>query len=192
MAEYDEPLRHGRGVASGTNGILELELVEVIPDIVKWETDSLGRYIPAAFPGKTVADSLKYGFYYFRTGAPSSEDEFPTDTTIYINYVGRLLNGLVFDTNVKDTAKFYGLYSASRTYEPSTVTWFAADGTYSDIKLGESTVIDGFSYALSKMHPHEKGAAVFYSGLGYSSKGSGSSIPAYAPLRFDIEIVDKP
>ena len=42
------------------------------------------------------------------------------------------------------------------------------------------------------MHPHEKGTAVFYSGVGYGSSGSGSTIPAYAPLRFDIEIVDKP
>ena len=103
-----------------------------------------------------------------------------------------MLDGHVFDTNVKDSAKFYGIYSASRTYAPSSVTWFGSDGKYSDIKLGGSSVIDGFAYALSKMHPHEKGTAVFYSGIGYGSSGSGSTIPAYAPLRFDIEIVDKP
>ena len=177
---------------SGTNIIFDLELVEVIPDVKKWETDSVGRYVTRNFPGKSVSDSLKYGFYYFRTGAPSSEKEFPIDTTIYINYVARLLDGHVFDTNVKDTAKFYGIYSASRTYGPSSVTWFSSEGTYSDIKLGGSQVIDGFAYALSKMHAHEKGTAVFYSGIGYGSSGSGSTIPAYAPLHFDIEIVDKP
>lgn len=177
---------------TGSNFIFDLELVETITDIKKWETDSVGRYVSRAFPGKGVADSLKYGFYYFRTGNPSSEKEFPNDTTIYINYVARLLNGKVFDTNVKDTAKFYGLYSASRTYTPSSITWFSSDGTYADIKMGESSVIDGFSFALSKMHPHEKGAAVFYSGVGYGTSGSGSTIPAFAPLRFDIEIVDKP
>ena len=42
------------------------------------------------------------------------------------------------------------------------------------------------------MHPHEKGTAVFYSGLGYTYRGSGGSIPAYSPLHFDLEIVDKP
>lgn len=177
---------------SGSSTVFDVELLEVIPDIKKWETDSLGRYITSAFRGKSVRDSLKYGFYYFRTGTPSSETEFKKDTTIYINYVGRLLNGTVFDTNVQDSAKFYGLYSASRTYSPSSVTWYAADGTYSDIKLGGSTVIDGFAYALDKMRPHEKGTAVFYSGVGYGSTGSGNTIPAYAPLRFDIEIVDKP
>ena len=162
------------------------------PDIKKWETDSLARYVVRTFPGKSAGDTLKYGFYYLRTEAPSSEKDFPADTTIYINYVGRMLDGHVFDTNVKDSAKFYGIYSASRTYAPSSVTWFGSDGKYSDIKLGGSSVIDGFAYALSKMHPHEKGTAVFYSGIGYGSSGSGSTIPAYAPLRFDIEIVDKP
>ena len=177
---------------TGTDSVFELELVEVIPDIKKWETDSLARYVVRTFPGKSAGDTLKYGFYYLRTEAPSSEKDFPADTTIYINYVGRMLDGHVFDTNVKDSAKFYGIYSASRTYAPSSVTWFGSDGKYSDIKLGGSSVIDGFAYALSKMHPHEKGTAVFYSGIGYGSSGSGSTIPAYAPLRFDIEIVDKP
>jgi FKBP-type peptidyl-prolyl cis-trans isomerase len=190
-ARYDT-LEEYMAKVTGTSSVFDLELVEVIPDVKKWETDSVGRYVSRNFPGKSVADSLKYGFYYFRTGNPSSEKEFKNDTTIYINYVARLLNGNVFDTNVKDTAKFYGLYSASRTYAPSKITWFSSDGTYADIKMGESSVIDGFSYALSKMHPHEKGAAVFYSGIGYGSSGSGSSIPAYASLRFDIEIVDKP
>ena len=177
---------------SGSVTVYDVKLLELITDVKKWETDSVGRYVSKTFPGKTVQDSLKYGFYYFCTGEPSSTREFPADTTIYINYVGRLLNGQVFDTNVKDSAKFYGLYSASATYSPSTITWHSSEGTYKDIKMGSSTVIDGFSYALSKMHPHEKGTAVFYSGLGYGSSGSGSTIPAYGPLRFDIEIVDKP
>ena len=190
-SRYDK-LEDYMAKVTGTSSIFDLELVEVIPDVKKWETDSIGRYVSRNFPGKSVADSLKYGFYYFRTGNPSSESEFKNDTTIYINYVARLLNGQVFDTNVKDSAKFYGIYSASRTYEPSSITWFGSEGTYADIQMGGSSVIDGFSYALSKMHPHEKGTAVFYSGVGYGTSGSNSAIPAYAPLRFDIEIVDKP
>ena len=31
----------------------------------------------------------------------------------------------------------------------------------------------------------------FYAGLGYGNSGSGTAIPAYAPLRFDFEIVRK-
>jgi hypothetical protein len=36
-----------------------------------------------------------------------------------------------------------------------------------------------------------KAVGVFYSDLGYGYSGSGS-IPAYAPLVFEIEIVEKP
>ena len=187
-ATADEYLKN----VSGTAMMYDLKLVDAITDIKKWETDSVGRYVERTFPGKAALDSLKYGFYYFRTGAPSSDKAFPEDTTIYINYVGRLLNGTVFDTNVKDTAKFYGLYSAGRDYSPSKVSWYSADGKYSDIKMGGSSIIDGFAYALYQMHPHEKGTAVFYSGSGYGDSGSGSSIPAFAPLRFDIEIVNEP
>ncbi|MCR4859799.1 MAG: FKBP-type peptidyl-prolyl cis-trans isomerase [Bacteroidales bacterium] len=178
--------------ASGTAAIYEIDLLELIPDIDKWETDSIGRYLSRHFPSKSPDDSLKYGFYYIRTGAPESETAFPNDTTIYINYIGRRLDGTVFDTNVKDTAKFYGIYSASRTYTPSSISWYSEEETYEDITMGSSNIIDGFAYALSQMHPYEKGTAVFYSDLGYGASGSGSTIPGYSPLRFDIEIVDQP
>ncbi len=178
---------------SGTSAIYEFKLFDVIPDIKKWETDSVGRYVAAHFPGKTVSDSLKYGFYYIRTGQPSSTIEFPADTTIYLNYVLRLLNGKVVDTNIRDTAAFYNIYSSGRTYAPTTIKWHDKEGTYKNIKFGSSSsAIEGFLFALSQMHPHEKGTAVFYSGLGYKYKGSGDVIPAYSPLHFDLEIVDKP
>ena len=38
----------------------------------------------------------------------------------------------------------------------------------------------------------EKGIGVFYSPLGYNYSGSGASIPGYAPLIFEIEVVEKP
>lgn len=191
--KYYKTEKEYRDNISGTSGIYELRLCDVIPDIQKWETDSVGRYVARVFPGKTVRDSLQYGFYYFRTGEPSSTAEFKTDTTIYVNYILRLLNGKVIDTNVRDTAAFYDIYSSSREYGPTSIKWFSKDGTYKDIKFGSSSgAIEGFQLALSKMHPHEKGTTVFYSGLGYKYSGSGSTIPSYSPLRFDFEIVDKP
>ena len=139
----------------------------------------------------SVLDSLKFGFYYRQTAAPDSDKEFPNDTTIYINYIGRLLNGKVFDTTIADTAKRYSLYSSSSTYEPVSIKFNKDD--YTQIKMGtdESDVIDGFAYTLSKMKSHESGVGIFYSGLGYGSSGSGGSIPSYSPLIFEIEIVDK-
>jgi len=183
-------------VAGATPMIYEMKLEEVIPDIQKWQIDSIGRNVAALFPGKTVKDSVKLGFYYFQTGAPSSTERFKSDTTIYINYIGRRLDGQVFDTNIADTAKFYGIYSASRTYGPSAINWYNTDETYKDITMvtsgSSSSVISGFAFGLNQMHPHEKGTAFFTSDWGYGAKGSGYAIPTYSPLRFDFEIVDKP
>ena len=69
------------------------------------------------------------------------------------------------------------------------------DEDYTAFTMGSSsnssTVIDGFAYALWNMRPHEAGTSIFYSPLGYGSTGSGSKIPGFSPLRFDIYIVDK-
>ncbi len=136
-----------------------------------------------------VADTV---FYYQQLRKPEEGAEaFSKDTTIYINYTGRLLNGLVFDTTDEKTAKDNGLYSSSRTYEPVQINW---GEKWSDITMGssESDIIQGFALTLWQMRPMEKGIGIFYSPLGYSYSGSGRSIPGYAPLIFEIEIVAKP
>ena len=196
--KYDTAEEYLAKVSGGSPLIYELEMTDAISDIQKWQIDSVGRYLADAFPGKTAADSTKYGFYYFRTGAPSSDKEFPNDTTIYINYIGRRLDGTVFDTSIADTAKYYGIYSASRTYGACKITWYASDKDYTGITMtsagasSSSGVINGFSCGLDQMHPHEKGSAVFISTWGYGMSGSSPTIPGYSPLRFDFEIVDKP
>lgn len=113
------------------------------------------------------------------------------DTTIYINYVGRLLNGQVFDTNIQRVAQDNNL--SGGTYEPVAIQW--AD-SYSELKMGDddsaSSTITGFAMTLWRMHPFGKAIGIFYSGLGYGYSGSGNTIPAYSPLMFEIEIVKEP
>ena len=182
---------------TGTDAIYTIRLVETIPDVVQWELDSLARFIPTQ--GIAPADSAgKEGFYYICKKAPASDRAFPSDTTVYINYTGRLLNGLVFDTSIADTAEFYGIRSASRTYGPVKITWASE---YSSITMGSSStsLAEGFAFALWKMKAYEKGRTVFRSYLGYKESGIpntaqtvfGVSIPGYSPLIFDIEFVDK-
>ena len=62
---------------------------------------------------------------------------------------------------------------------------------YTKITMGGSSSLKkGFAYAVYRMHHGEEGTAVFWSDLGYGAGGSGSSIPAYSPLRFDIEVLE--
>lgn len=195
---FDTAEEYLKNVSGSSPMIYEVELTDAIPDILQWQIDSIGRYLAKQFPGKTAADSTKKGFYYFRTGAPSSENSFPNDTTIYINYVGRRLDGSVFDTSIADTAKYYGIYSASRTYGACKITWYSSDKDYTSITMtmpessSGTSVINGFSLGLDQMHPHEKGSAIFVSNWGYGVSGSSPAIPGYSPLRFDFEVVNKP
>ncbi len=172
------------------SAIYEFTVEAFTTDIYEWEIGKIGDYFtenPSL--GLSVADSLQHGFYYKQLAAPTDTTSFPSDTTIYINYTGKLLNGLVFDTTDERTAKDNGIYSSSKTYEPVSVTW---GDEYSDITLSSSSVISGFALTLWQMKSFEKGVGIFYSPLGYSYSGSGSSIPGYAPLIFEIEIVEEP
>ena len=141
-------------------------------------------------------DSTSYGFYYQQLKEPADTHSFKADTSIYINYTGRLLNGQVFDTTIADTAKVHNIYSSSNTYSPVKITW---GESYTDLTMtasgssSSSSIISGFQKTLWEMrHPYEKGVGMFFSSYGYGSSGSGNTIPSFSPLVFEIEIVDKP
>ena len=172
---------------TGDDTILSLTLHDVIKDITAWQLDSMARYMAHTF--HSVPDSLKYGFYYFQTKEPSDTNSFTSGSTVRINYTGQMLNGQVFDTTDEKTAKDWDIYSESKTYNPVTVKM--ADD-YTEIKFstssGDTGLIKGFAYCLSRMKTGEKGTCIFYSDLGYEATGSGS-IPTYSPLRFDIEML---
>lgn len=194
---YDTPEEYLKNESSGTSSIYDIRITDVSLDISKHEIRMMAQYFAdnGDIFGKdfTSADSLKghYGCYYKQLVAPVDTTSFPKDTTIYINYTGRLLNGLVFDTTLEKVAKDNDIYSASKTYEPTPIKWAEK---YEDLTMGSSnsSVISGFALTLWQMRAMEKGVGVFYSPLGYSYNGSGSSIPAYSPLVFEIEIVAKP
>lgn len=170
----------------GTNAIYEIYLHEIFDDVTKWEADSLERYTDRMMAG---VDSTGFGFYKQTLFPGISDASMKKDTTIYINYVGRLLNGLVFDTNIADTAKVHGIYKSEGSYTPSKIQMAEKN---EDIKFGSGSAIAGFSKALSLMTPYEKARFAFTSSMGYGAKGSGNSIPAYSPLIFEIQVVGKP
>ena len=171
--------------------IYEFTVKDYTDSIDVWHIDSIKRYITKNYGSLDTFSNDTTGFYYKQLSAPETDEAFDTDTTIYINYVGKLLNGLVFDTNIERVAKDNHLYSKDKTYEPVSIKWGEA---YTDLTMGTegSGVISGFAMTLWKMKAMEKGVGIFYSPLGYSYSGSEPSIPPYAPLIFEIEIVAAP
>ena len=191
---YDTPEEYLNTSSSYSDAIYDITITDFTEDISKYEIERIGKYLTEhkeEYGNMTVADSLQYGFYYKELVPPTDTTSFPTDTSIYINYTGRLLSGLVFDTTDERTAKNHNIYSSSRSYEPVKIKW---GEKYSDLKMGSSgsSVVSGFALTLWQMRAFEKGVGIFYSPLGYSYNGSGSSIPSYSPLVFEIEIVAEP
>lgn len=186
-----------------SSAIYEVEVVDFAKNINDWQLGKMEEcfdkpdFFDGAFAGTHIADSTSLGFYFKMLNKVESEKEFSQDTTFYINYTGRLLdipefdNGLVFDTSIENVAKNNFLYSSSGSYEPCKIKW---GESHSEITLNGSNVVSGFSQTLWNMvncAPGTKAVGVFYSPLGYGYDGSGS-IPPYAPLVFEIEIVEKP
>lgn len=162
----------------GSSLIYEIYLREVIDDIDAYQIEQLEAYAAKNFPA--IQDSTSYGFYFLKTEA-HPEDSLTANEFIYIRYIGRYLNGTVFDTNIADTAKKYGIYSSGGTYTTSSYQHFE-DSTEA---MEQNSFIDGFNKALYGMTYGESAVTFFYSDLGYGDNGSGS-IPGYVPLRFDI------
>ena len=196
--------------------IYDIEVLYAVSEsgFKQWTVDSLTKYVeahPEYLFAKSAADvpaekarfvrapesskdTTALGWWYQRLSQPSKEKAIPSDSTVYVNYVGRLIDGTVFDTNIRDTARKYGLYSSSSsssTYSPMKVQMAKE---YYDIKYisssdgSENSLINGFTYTLKHMHPGENGVALFYQGLGYSYSRR-TRIPAYSPLIFEFYLV---
>ena len=197
---YDSAAEYLQHETGNANAIYDIELCDFTSDIYQWEVDSIVGYVARHMDGidstyvggDTTAQ--KYGFYYQLLRESPDTVTIPSDSTFYINYTGRLLNGQVFDTTIADTAKVHGIYSASRSYVPISCT---KGDKYTEVKINvdgtsASTVVGGFGGAIFLMQPYEKARTVFYSPLGYAATGGSNTLqlPPYSPLCFEIELVD--
>jgi FKBP-type peptidyl-prolyl cis-trans isomerase len=100
-----------------SNLIFDIELKHVITDILKWEEDSMKAYANLHYPG---LDTLSSNFYLKKL-SESTKDSLESGS-VKVYYIGRLLDGFVFDTNIKDTAKKYGIYAGAKKKGDSSST----------------------------------------------------------------------
>ena len=180
--------------------IVTLKVHDQFPNEVEWEVDSVARFAGLNW-NKTPVDSLIYGLYFKQLVPPTKPDTtYENGNYVWVNYVGKYLNGQAFDTNIKDSAKFYGIYNKNASYEPMKISWsqdYKELSTYNAVvddsgnNSENSKLVTGFSRIIFQMKEHEKAVGVFYSGLGYSYEGAGQ-IPAFSPLMFEVEFVDDP
>jgi FKBP-type peptidyl-prolyl cis-trans isomerase len=84
---------------------------------------------------------------------------------VTVNYTGKLLNGQEFDSSVGKPEPFKFI-------------------------VGQGMVIPGWDEALQLMAKGGKATLLIPSNLAYGARGAGGVIPPFAPLTFEIELVD--
>ena|SRR5690554_6557795 len=107
---------------------------------------------------------------------PSGEVPVEGDS-LFVDYIGYLLDGTVFDTSIEQVARDNNLFNSNRDYTP----YF--------IKLAYSQVIPGWHFALSQMKEEEQATALIPSRYGFGQGGQGNIGPN-AVVAFDLELVE--
>ncbi|WP_262247049.1 FKBP-type peptidyl-prolyl cis-trans isomerase [Parapedobacter soli] len=119
------------------------------------------------------------GLQYIITEEGTGEKPVAGDT-VQVNYTGALVaTGEVFDTSIKEVAEEHKIYNAMRPYEPA------------KFAIGVRQVIPGWDEGLLLLPKGTKAKLIIPSELGYGERGDGRGvIPPFAPLVFDIELID--
>lgn len=117
-------------------------------------------------------------FYMFWETSVSSEvnSEMLVGDTVTVNYTGRLLSDVIFDSTIEQVAKDNGVFDTEREYKPLT------------FPNGLGAFLNGFEFGISRMKPGEKATVIFPSGMGYGSNPR-EGIPANSPLIFELELI---
>ena len=172
------------------NYLYDVKIVEVIDDIYKYQIDKLEAFSKSHYNG---VDSICEGFYMVKlTESPAQIDTIPEGRSVKTRYIGKLLDGFCFDTNIQDSAKVYGLYKVGNTYEDLSVNYYTNGYTTSSegTVTYSSDVIKGFAMTVGRMKYGERAISFFWSNLAYGS-ASADGYPAYAPMWFYIEILPR-
>ena len=186
---YDSVTKYLETETDVTSMIYTITFLDQTENLADYEFKQMKDYSSRLWG---VTDTLSTAAVFFKSHSNFgyTPAEMPTDTTVYIDYIGRrIIDGQVFDTTIADTAKFYHIYNPSKKYAPVEITWAEKA---EDVKLSGNSTVGGFAYGLKAMHAGEKASFVFGYDLGYGSSGSGDMIPPYAALRFDVEMVPAP
>ncbi|OJV19582.1 MAG: hypothetical protein BGO30_06855 [Bacteroidetes bacterium 41-46] len=163
--------------------IYDFKILRVVKDIKKFQRDTLEAYSNKYYGG---IDSTKLD-YYFKVTKATEGDTIKVSDMIEYYYVGKLLNGHVFDTNIEDTARKYGIYNSANSYEAATHTVSDPDG--SNVDNPNNNVIKGVGITFLKMKYGETAVTFFSSEYGYGAQEQKFGV--YQPLFFEIKVAEK-
>jgi FKBP-type peptidyl-prolyl cis-trans isomerase len=162
--------------------IYDIELLDVVPDIATFQSDSLEHYRDKYYHTEPArADTLRKDVYFVKLTKNADGESAATNDTVKVSYVGALLDDFVFDTNIKDTAQVQYKKDFDKTATFSNLTVMMKEN------VSEMDVVQGFAYALKEMKEGEEAVVFFSSDYGYQTTTSGQIQP-YSMLRFYIKV----
>jgi len=148
-------------IAEGNEKLKAAELVRI------------SKYVANLQPAvKTTASGLHYQIL-----KPSAKPKPLPGDTLLVNYIGKTLDGKVFDTNSKEEAQKAGVFQEGRPYEPFQFV----------VKAGQ--VIPGWDEGFLLLNQGSKARLIIPSKLAYGPNQSGPDIAPYSPLVFEVELL---
>ena len=124
------------------------------------ETEDLNKYIK---DNNVKVKPSATGLYYIEK-VKGTGVKAESGKTVSVHYTGTLLDGTKFDSSLDRNKPF-------------------------EFVLGQGQVIKGWDEGIAMMKKGGKARFIIPSVIGYGERGSGP-IPAYAPLVFDVELLD--
>lgn len=168
------------------NLVIDLTIDTVLSNIYDYQEKTVRSWFQEHYAS---TDTVKEGLYFKKLIEKTEDaDTVVEGGSIKVRYIGRTLDGTVFDTNIEDTAKFYRIWNSSNTYSALSINYYKTDDTKFS---SENSVVAGFGQAVLQMNYGETAVAVFNSKLGYEERGKSPSIPEYAPLFFWLYVEPK-
>lgn len=158
-------------IQSLTEAIAEQK--EAVAKIQSEENANIDKYV---VEHKLLVKATPSGLKYIVT-QPSLKPKPLAGDTVLVNYVGRRLDGKVFDSSIETTAKEAGLQQQGRVYEPI------------KFALGAQGVIPGWEEGLLLLNEGSKATFIIPSKLAYGERQSGPDLPPFSTLIFDVELV---
>ncbi|MEJ6981872.1 FKBP-type peptidyl-prolyl cis-trans isomerase [Pedobacter sp. P351] len=146
---------------------------KMMDELKSKELSSLAKYLA---DNKVNAIKTTSGLRYLIT-KPSVKPKPVKGDTVLVNYIGRTLEGKVFDSSIEAEAKKANLEQPGRNYEPISVV------------VGQGSVIPGWEEGIVLLNEGSKAKFIIPSDLAYGPQGAGQDIAPFSTLVFDLEIV---
>lgn len=158
---------------------MTMKLEQVVPDPLALEVQEAAQYAGEVL-SLPANDTLSgYGLYFRTLKACPDSSAITADSTVYINYIGRFLDGFVLDTNLPGLAKERHIYNSDNNYSPL------------EYKPREGSLVQAFYKVVPQMRYGEIVEMVFISRWGYGSSGSFTGktiVNPYTPLVFKFQV----